>query len=278
MILTHCHLWPEGMTDREDDFGIPGRPEHLSGFARELGFEMAVGLAPFEVPEGQSTARISPDEDSSRWLADAIADFENIVGFASLDPSREKAVERVAEAQELGLVGVKMHPPIFRIVVDDPAHDAFYAAVEQAGIPLMFHTGYGSWPWPLDDYSVLKIERVAKRFPDMRIIAAHCGGAAFCRDVLALLQSNGNCYADLAMALRPEAGWYVPSDELRLIVNCVGAGRLVYGVDYPWCSVESVQRDLEIINEWRLSDEDEHRILHDNAAGLIRCSRDRRQP
>lgn len=269
MILTHCHLWPEGMTDREDDFGIPGRPKHLSGFADELGFEKAVGLAPFEVPEGRSTARISPDEDSSRWLADAIAEFDNIVGFASLDPSREDAPERVAAAKELGLVGVKVHPPIFRVVVDDPKLDPFYAAVERAGLPLMFHTGYGSWAWPLEDYSVLRVERVAKRFADLRIIVAHCGGAAFCRDVLALLQSNPLCCADLAMALRPDAGWYVPSDELRLIVNCVGADRLVYGVDYPWCSIESVERDIEIIDEWGLSDEDEHKILHDNAAELI---------
>lgn len=269
MILTHCHLWPEGMTDREDDFGIPGRPKHLSGFADELGFEKAVGLAPFEVPEGRSTARISPDEDSSRWLADAIAEFDNIVGFASLDPSREDAPKRVAAAKELGLVGVKVHPPIFRVVVDDPKFDPFYAAVERAGLPLMFHTGYGSWAWPLEDYSVLRVERVAKRFPDLRIIIAHCGGAAFCRDVLALLQSNPLCCADLAMALRPDAGWYVPSDELRLIVNCVGADRLVYGVDYPWCSIESVERDIEIIDEWGLSDEDEQKILRDNAAELI---------
>ena len=270
MILTHCHLWPEGMTDREDDFGIPGRAEHLSRFAQELGFEKAIGLAPFEVPEGQSTARISPEENSSRWLADAIADYDNIVGFASLDPSRPDAAERVGAAKELGLVGVKVHPPIFRIVVDDPKHDDFYAAIERAGMPLMFHTGYGSWPWPLEDYSVLKVERVAKRFRAMRIIVAHCGGAAFCRDVLALLQSNPNCYGDLAMALRPEAGWYVPSDELRLIINCVGAGRLVYGVDYPWCTMETVRRDLEIIHEWELSVEDERKILHENAERLIR--------
>jgi hypothetical protein len=33
-----------------------------------------------------------------------------------------------------------------------------------------------------------------------------------------------------------------------------------------------VQRELEIIDEWGLSDEDEQRILHDNAAELIQPS------
>jgi predicted TIM-barrel fold metal-dependent hydrolase len=63
------------------------------------------------------------------------------------------------------------------------------------------------------DTMPILVDEVAKNHPKLRIIIAHAGGAAFCRQALAVAQSNRNCYLDLSATIQEDSGWYIPTES-----------------------------------------------------------------
>jgi len=266
-VLFHCHLWPEGMDGDADP--APGSAEHLATFAEETGFDLAVAFAPFDASKTQATSRALPGQDPNRWLAEQIQPFANLAGFATIDLNALDAREQLEKALRLGLRGVKVHPSICRLKITDRGHDPFYELAQKRGVPIVFHTGHGRWPWPVRYASPLLVEEVACRFPHLPVIIAHCGGLGFFRETVLALQSAPNCYADLALVLRPGGGWYVPDEELRLLIELGLAPRLIYGLDYPWGGSEQVRYDLRAVGRWPLDAEVRAGILGGTMASLL---------
>ena len=123
-VLFHCHLWPEGMKEKGDP--APGSAAHLSAFARETGFDLAVGFAPFDSSKTHATSRALPGQEPNRWLAEQIQPFRNLTGFATIDLNALDAREQLLQALKLGLRGIKVHPSICRLDIADRRHDPFY--------------------------------------------------------------------------------------------------------------------------------------------------------
>ncbi len=266
-VLFHCHLWPEGMSGGADP--VPGSAEHLATFAEKTGFDLAGAFAPFDSSKTQATSRALPGQDPNRWLAEHIKPFGNLTGFATIDLNALDAREQLDEALRLGLRGIKVHPSICRLNIADRRHDPFYELAQTRGVPIVFHTGHGRWPWPVRYASPLLVEEVACRFPHLPVIIAHCGGAGFFRETILALQSAPNCYADLALVLGPSAGWYVPDEELRLLIELGLAPRRIYGLDYPWGGADQVRYDLRAVERWPIEEEVRAGILGGTMASLL---------
>ena len=66
------------------------------------------------------------------------------------------------------------------------------------------------------------MDEVAQEYPQMPIILAHTGGAAFFREALAVIQNNPNCYAELSGTLNPNSPWHIPEEDL-LLIRLVGS-------------------------------------------------------
>ena len=266
-VLFHCHLWPEGMKEKGDP--APGSAAHLSAFARETGFDLAVGFAPFDSSKTHATSRALPGQEPNRWLAEQIQPFRNLTGFATIDLNALDAREQLLQALKLGLRGIKVHPSICRLDIADRRHDPFYQLAQERGLPIVFHTGHGRWPWPVRYANPLLVEEIACRFPDLRVIIAHCGGLGFFRETVLALQSAPNCYADLALVLGPAAGWHVPDEELRLLVELGLAARLIYGLDYPWGGADQVHDDLRTLARWPIEEDVLAGIMGGTVASLL---------
>jgi len=268
-VLFHCHLWPGGLAGAQEPTGpAPGSAVHLSRLARALRFDLAVAFAPFDSSKTQATSRVPPGVDSSRWLAEAISRHDNIVGFATIDLNAMDARTQLEAALELGFRGIKVHPSICRLNIVDRRHDPFYELAQAHGLPIIFHTGVGRWPWPVRYASPLLVEEVASRFPSLPVIIAHCGGLGFFRQTVLALQSAPNCYADLALVLEPGGAWHVPEGELALLRDLGLARKLIYGLDYPWGGAEQVERDLRAIARWPIEEEVRAAILGGTIASL----------
>ena len=100
---------------------------------------------------------------------------------------------------------------------------------------------------------------------------AHVGGAAFFHEALAVLQTYENCYAELnTNILRGFSNMYIPEDYLMLLLDLVGADRIIYGTDTPFGGLERIENEISVIQGWDIPVEDMEKILGRNIESLIK--------
>jgi len=255
MIVNHCHIVPEG-TKKEDPSW--GSVRVLKEWMKELGFEKAVAFAPFQY---------QMEGDPNEWLHEVLKREEIFYGFATINPSDEGAADKLREHIRRGFVGAKIHPPIFKIQINDPAIDDFFAAAEELRIPIVIHTGVHGWF--LSRYRPILIDDVAQRHPELPIIIAHVGGTAFFEEAFAVICNNKNCYAGITQVRRENTPFHISNDRIRILLRTVGARKLIYGADYPYDNLDGLRADLEWIKSWGLSVEEQRMILGENIRRLI---------
>jgi predicted TIM-barrel fold metal-dependent hydrolase len=269
-ILFHCHVFPKGVFERNlPDSGIEGTPAELARCARELGFDRAVAFAPGAATEASNYA---VEGDPNEWLAGAVADgdcADFLIPFMRVNPAHgDAAVTQMETYAARGFAGIKIHPESQRIDVSDPALDGFFAAAEELGLPIVTHTGVLSGKWPLSKHEPRLFEPFIAGHPELVLIMAHAGGAAFFRQVLGLMQSYPNVYADITGTLVPSA-WYLPPHELNLFRHLGLSARLIYGCDWPWGGMPHVEGDLKALAATEFSDAEKEGILGGTLARLL---------
>lgn len=135
-------------------------------------------------------------------VAAAMARFPSrIIGLGHLDPDRPDAVAEVDALHRLGMRGLKIIGTRRRY--DDDAYLPAYARAQALGLPILFHTGFlggtaaadGPEDISSDRYRPITLDRVARLFPRLTIIAAHLGGSMWLAEAIAVM-GHGNVYAD----------------------------------------------------------------------------------
>lgn len=226
---------------------------------KTLKIEKAVVFAPFK--------EFLPVPKPNEWLIAEIKSYPNIFGFATISPLEKNISSQLSEFKKKGLVGIKFHPPIFKVGINDSRCQEFYSSAEELALPILIHTG--AHGWYLDEYRPLLIDRVARKHPDLRIIIEHMGGYAFFNEALAVVENNPHCYAGISSVLQKSSGWYLPLDRLTLLLERIGSKRIIYGFDFPWNSLEAIKRDLLLIKKLKISTEDKKNMLGNNIATLL---------
>jgi predicted TIM-barrel fold metal-dependent hydrolase len=269
MIFGHCHLFPGGLADKADEFGLPGTAEHLYRFTRACGFEQAQAIAPFEEAAAAATSRI--DGDGLAWLLAqphvGVGADAPLLPVATINPARVDSTERLLRACRLGVRMLKFHPLILGFDPRDAACGAFLAAAERGRLPITYHTGHREgWGRTSEAVSPSACAELARRYPRLPILMAHCG--TFGRpegfaEAVAACQAHAGLYLDATGALETVGldGWL---DALRRL----GAGRVIYGRDYPWCSVQMVREELALLNRLGLDDHGRELVLGGNLRRL----------
>jgi predicted TIM-barrel fold metal-dependent hydrolase len=128
---------------------------------------------------------------------------------------------------------------------------------------------------------IANLARLAKRFPDATILVDHLAGVGTVRDATTQEQADLLSLADLptvhlkfsTMNLRPAAGLGTAGSLLRSIIDRFGAGRLLWGSNFP-VSQGSDRPYADLLDEARrvlgeVATEDEQAlILGENAARI----------
>src|SRR5262249_12958984 len=138
-----------------------------------------IGCVVFSVDE-RITGR--PQVLNDEVLALAAENADIMIAFSSVDPMR--GADAVAEARRLieaGTRGFKLHRPLQQFHANDRAVYRFYEVINEAGLPVIFHTGHsgigtgmpGGGGVRLKYGNPMDIDDVAVDFPDMPIILAH---------------------------------------------------------------------------------------------------------
>ncbi len=241
-----------------DDVAAYYRERNLAAVIFAVDAEFVTGRAPVPNEEVAEVAAANPDV---------------LIPFASIDPHR--GARGVEEARRLirdhGVRGFKFHPNLQAFFPNDRLAYPLYEAIEEAGLPALFHSGHsgigsglpGGGGIRLKYSNPMCVDDVAADFPELKIVLAH-PSFPWQDEALSVALHKQQVYIDLS-------GWspkYFPP-QLVQYANTLLRDRVLFGSDYPLITPD---RWLADFAELPIRDEVRPLILKQNAARLLGLS------
>ncbi len=273
-IDVHVHLETEMEDNAANEaaqkyFGKSGASANRHKLA-EYYRERKIGCVVFTVDERLTGRPPIPNDEIAAFAAE---NSDIMFAFASVDPTR--GAEAVAEAKRLiaagGIRGFKLHPPLQQFHPNDPSVYPFYEVVNEAKLPVIFHTGHsgigtgmpGGGGVRLKYGNPMDIDDVAVDFPDMPIIMAH-PSFPWQDEAISICLHKPQVYIDLS-------GWSPKyfSPTLVQYANTLLKTKVLFGSDYPLIAPDRWLADFEKI---AIKDEVRPLILKENALRLFGLS------
>ena len=271
--MIDCHMHPLGLTDYPEYsfFEETGRIRDgaLDNFFQAISdVERAIVLA-FWAPK--SEIRVS-----NRFTA-AVVDAapEKLVGFASVHPYEENAVEQLDEAiSGYGLKGVKLAPLYQHF---DPADERvwpLYERIQRFGLPIMWHQGASFMvpEGPFEYAAPSRLDTMARAFPEIPMVIAHFG-FPWSHEVVALLRKHKHLYTDVSvLAQRP---WFL-YNALVQVMEYGALHKVLLGSDYPAYTARETAAALRRVNDLtrgtglpRIPEDEIERIINQDSLQLL---------
>ena len=258
-------LRPEWRAAAAKYFGEEATPtvEDVAAHYRERNMAAVV----FTVDAVTQTGRPAVRNDEIAEVAAANADV--LIPFGSVDPHRPDAVDEVRRlVAEHDIRGFKFHPNIQAFFPNDEDFYPLYEAIQEAGVPALFHTGHsgigtglpGGGGIRLKFSNPMYVDDVAVDFPEMKIVLAH-PSFPWQDEAISVALHKRQVYIDLS-------GWspkYFPPQLVRY-ANTQLRDRVMFGSDYPMITPERWLADFERAD---FKDEVRPLILKQNAARLL---------
>jgi hypothetical protein len=249
-------------------FKTGGKPKptlaEIAAYYRERQMACVVFTVDAEAATGQPPV---PNEEIAEAAA---ANPDVLIPFASIDPARGAA--GVAAARRLvtehGVRGFKFHPSVQAFYPNDRAVYPLYAAIEELGVPALFHTGQtgigagipGGAGIRLKYSNPMYLDDVAADFPGMPIILAH-PSFPWQEEALAVALHKAQVHIDLS-------GWspkYFPPILVRY-ANSLLQDKVLFGSDFPLLTPDRWLADFAKLD---IKPEVRDKILRHNAARLL---------
>ena len=237
--------------------------DDVAAYYRERKMAAVVFTVDWESRSGRAPSPNAEIAEAARDTADVL------IPFASVDPARPDALERVRRLiDEHGVKGFKFHPNIQAFFPNDPAVYPLYEAIAGAGLPVLFHTGHsgigtglpGGGGLRLKYSSPMSLDDVAADFPELQIVLAH-PSFPWQDEAISICLHKANVWIDLS-------GWspkYFPP-QLVQYANTQLREKVLFGSDFPLITPDRWLADFE---QAPFRDEVRPLILKENAARLL---------
>lgn len=170
------------------------------------------------------------------YVADAVAGKPELVGFASVNPTRPDAVRRLTAAvEELGLRGLKLGPTYQHFHPHDKACLELLEVADHYRLPVIWHQGTTFTPAAIAEYArPLQLDLVARTYPNLPMWIAHFGHP-WMAEALSVVRRHEHFYVDTsALDTRP---WQL-AQSLACAMEYRVLDRILFGSDYPFSTVE----------------------------------------
>lgn len=170
---------------------------------------------------------------------------DRLIGFASVNPKDPNAVDVFEKAiRELGLRGLKLHPPLQDFFPNDKDIFPIYEKAVELDVPVVFHVGttpFGSL-CRLSQANPVLIDDVAVQFPNLRIMLTHLG-TLWHNEAFMVVEKNPNVFIDTAAYL------YEIKNLLTLdLIERIGPNKIIFGTDYPMPYAGRVHRMKDFVD------------------------------
>jgi len=159
----------------------------------------------------------------NRWMAETWGTDTVVEPAGTVHPGDDVAAV-VDEALGLGLRLFKLHCAVGSFSLEDERLTPLWARLSDRGVPVVVHLGH-SVAGPTEPEELAALERVATRWPDVRIVLAHLAAPSV-REALAVLRRHRSLHADLTpvvFALAP-----VSAGDLDGVTD-----KILFGSDLP---------------------------------------------
>jgi|GEM_PF-1105036 len=259
MIDVHTHLWPASETSRE----LLNYFEKRKMADRLTHFFSSDGLLEMMEKNDITKSIVSAIPLRSGLSNDDLALFnehvrketlkaqDRLIGFCTVDPlgGRESVNILKRHIEEGGFCGLKLHPCIQEFYPNDERVYALYEAMQQYGLPVLFHTGglgISSFRDSFGQPSLL--DDVACRHPELPILMGHAGRIWYDETAM-LLRKHGCIYADISTNMGRSKEYVSGPMEWLFTRVKVWAGsfdRILFGSDYPFYFQEETLDALKV--------------------------------
>lgn len=189
---------------------------------------------------------------------------DRLVGYAGIDPvNRRKAIAAIDSAVQMRMKGVVIEPGLSSnpMHLDDARMYPIYAHCEALKIPVLFMAGGNAGP-DVTYTSPEHIDRVARDFPDLKIISGH-GNWPWAAQIIHV------CYRRPNIWLSPDMYIFGGMPGAQDYVNAANgflADRFLFGTAYPLLPLKD---GIETFLKFPLKESVIDRILYKNAAELL---------
>ena len=258
-------LRPEWREAAIEYFGEDAKPtvDDVAAYYRERKMAAVVFSVDAETVTGRPSV---PNEEIAEAAA---ANDDVLIPFASVDPHRPNAAEEVRRlVDDHDVRGFKFHPNIQEFFPNDRTFYPIYEAIEEAGVPALFHTGHsgigtglpGGGGIRLKYSNPMHVDDVAVDFPKLKIVLAH-PSFPWQDEAISVALHKKQVYIDLS-------GWspkYFPPQLVRY-ANTQLRDRVLFGSDYPMITPDRWLADFE---KAEFKDEVRPLILKENAIRLL---------
>lgn len=204
---------------------------------------------------------------------------EKFIGFGSINPARntKQIREKFCYFLKCGFKGIKLLPTIQFFNPEEKRLNLIYDFIRENNMTLLIHTGCDplAWQFPQlsEDANPKYLAKVAKDFPEMKIIAAHLGSYSYyypgvwLDDMIQLMKEHKNVYADIsALTHRSLFG---SRNYLKKVIEKIGSERILFGSDFPAVFSYSMADAARTIDESDLDEKTKDRIMGENAEKIL---------
>lgn len=181
------------------------------------------------------------------------------VGFAGMHQDFEDYEGEINRSLDLGLRGVKIHPDIQGVNINDKRLLPLYEIMQAKNIPLYLHMGDNRPQYQFS--SADKLVDVLNQFPHLEVVAAHLGGYKSWDAAMDLLAGRSRVWYDTSSAL-----WAMTAEFAEKIIHKLGTENVMFGTDYP---VVNTPEELERFFKINLNDQEREDILWNNAIRFL---------
>ncbi|HTZ08166.1 MAG TPA: amidohydrolase family protein, partial [Acidimicrobiales bacterium] len=199
---------------------------------------LPVGLSAIQRHEaelGLEQALVTALMDANHWVMAAVASRPLLTGFVGIDPvllPPDRLDHHLRTMAALGARGVKLHPVTQGYRPDDPRMARLYDLCCELDLVVLSHSGPGHRGGGSARPS--EFAAVLERWPRLRLVLAHLGGAAW-REAADLAASFPGVLFDVSEIVAWAGAPRAPSTaQLAEAVRRIGADRIMLGSDFPW--------------------------------------------
>jgi predicted TIM-barrel fold metal-dependent hydrolase len=228
-----------------------------------------------EIEAGCLINYVAPDtlglsENVNDWVARyCAAHRDRLIAVGSVHPRFSRDGYRDARRLfDSGIRMIKLHPPhqLFPANAHLQGNETLagiYRAAEEAGVPVMIHTGTSIFPSARNRFAdPMPVDDVAVDFPRLRIVLAHSGRPLYGETAFFLARRHPNVFLELSGIPPKKLLKHLP--RLEEI-----AGRTLWGTDWPSPGIRSPSENVAAFRSLPLSEDAKRKILHDNARELF---------
>lgn len=185
---------------------------------------------------------------------------DRIIPFLSVHPDDKNAIERIFQIKKEGFKGIKLHPYYQQFYIDEERIFPLYEVIEKTGLIVVMHSGYDFAYEKIDKAGPQRILKIIKKFPQLKLVAAHLGGWEQWKQVKDYLVGK-NLFFETSFT-----DGFLSDSEFEEIILKHHSDMILFGTDTPWADQK---KSVEKIKTLDISEGYKEKIFYKNASKIL---------